>query len=135
MSRSAIYTANISSQNVLENGVINPGTIVRRFGPNIDLAGNAIQICGAGYYDVTAVVTMAPAAEGTITISLLKDNAEIQGATASATVTAANDLVTLPISVLVRENCGCCTGISNLTLVLQDGGAEVTNVAIVVEKV
>ena len=135
MSRSAIYTANISSQNILENGVINPGTIVRRFGPNLNLAGNAIQICGAGYYDITAMVTLAPTAEGEATIKVLKDNVEVQGGTATATVATAGDVITLPVSVLVRENCGCCEGLSNLTFVLQNSGAEVTNVAIIVEKI
>lgn len=135
MSRSAIYVANISSQNVLENGVINPGTIVRRFGPNLNLAGNAIQIAGAGYYDVNVTVTLNPTGAGTATINLLKDNVAVQGATASITVADDDNVVTLPLSALVRENCSCCEGLSNLTLVLEGIGAEVTNVAIVVEKI
>ena len=135
MSRSAIYVANISSQNVLENGVISPGTIVRRFGPNLNLSGNAIQIVGAGYYDINATITLDPTGAGTITIKVLKDNVEVQGATASATVADAEGVVTLPVSALVRENCSCCDGLSNLTFVLEGLGAEVTNVAIVVEKI
>lgn len=135
MSRSAIYVANISSQNVLENGVINPGTIVRRFGPNLNLAGNAIQVAGAGYYDINATITLDPSEAGTATIKILKDNIEIQGATASAAVASDTSIVTLPLSALIRENCSCCDGLSNLTFVLEGIGAEVTNVAIVIEKI
>ena len=135
MSRSAIYVANISSQNVLENGVINLGTVVRRFGPNLNLAGNAIQISGAGYYDINATITLDPTGAGTATIKMLKDNVEVQGAVSSATVEDTEGVVTLPLSALIRENCCCCEGLSNLTFVLEGIGAEVTNVAVVVEKI
>ena len=135
MSRSAIYIANISSQNVLENGVITLGTIIRRFGPNLNLAGNAIQVAGSGYYDLTATVTLEPAAAGTATIKILKDNVEVQGATASATVAETDTSITLPINCLIRENCPCCDTLSNITFVLEGVGAEITNVAIVVEKI
>ena len=49
-----------------------------------------------------------------------------------ATATAAGDIVTLPISALVRLNCDCDT--ANLTIVI--GGQVVTaqNLALVVEK-
>lgn len=60
------------------------------------------------------------------------DGAPVQGATAIATATAAGDIVTLPISALVRLNCDCDT--ANLTIVI--GGQVVTaqNLALVVEK-
>ena len=44
MSKSALYVANTSNQTVQVDGIITPGTIVRRFGPNLGLAGNAINI-------------------------------------------------------------------------------------------
>ena len=61
------------------------------------------------------------------------DGAPVQGATAIATSTAAGDIVTLPISALVRLNCDCDT--ANLTIVI--GGQVVTaqNLAFVVEKI
>ena len=60
------------------------------------------------------------------------DGAPVQGATAIATSTAAGDIVTLPISALVRLNCDCDT--ANLTIVI--GGQVVTaqNLAFVVKK-
>lgn len=61
------------------------------------------------------------------------DGAPVQGATAIATAGAVGDVVTLPISALVRLNCDCDT--ANLTIVI--GGQAVTaqNLAFVVEKI
>jgi hypothetical protein len=134
MSRSAIYVANTNAQTVPENGTINPGTIVRRFGCNLGLAGTGIQIQGAGYYDIDASITVTPSAAGILTIAVLKDNVEVPGGMASFTVEA-DSVYTLPISALVRENCACCEGLSNLTFVLQDVAAEVNNIAVIVEKI
>lgn len=134
MSKSAIYTANISAQNVPVNGVINPGTVIRRFGPNVALSGNAIQICGQGYYDIDVSVTVAPTAAGNVTITMYKDGVAVQGATATASTSTANNPINLSISSMIREFCECCTGTSNLTFVLTGTASAVSNVSIVVEK-
>lgn len=134
MSKSAIYTANQSAQNVAINGVINLGSIIRRFGPNLNLSGDAISLSGAGYYDIDASFTLAPTAAGNVTITVYKDNIAVPGATATETAAAANDIINLNISSLVREACQCCEGISNLTFVLTGTAASVTNSAVVVEK-
>ncbi len=134
MSRSAIYVANVAPQNVLEDGIINLGTVIRRFGCNLNLAGTGIQIQGPGYYDIDSSITVTPAAAGVLTIQVMKDNVPVQGATASFTVEA-DSVYTLPISALVRESCSCCEGLSNLTFVLQDVAAEVNNIAVIVEKI
>lgn len=134
MSKSIIYTANTSAQNVAINGVISPGSIIRRYGPNLNLSGQAIQICGAGYYDIDASITLAPTAAGNVTVTAFLDNVAIPGATATETATAANDIINLNLDGVVREACTCCEGISNLTFVLTGTAASVTNVAISVEK-
>lgn len=41
MSKSLLQTANVAEQIVADGGVVNPGVIVRRYGPNINLNGNA----------------------------------------------------------------------------------------------
>lgn len=135
MSKSAIYVANTSAQNVALNGTINPGSIIRRFGPNLGLSGNAIQIDGAGYYNIQASITAAPTAAGNVTITVFKDGVAVPGATATQSTTAANNPVNVSISSLVREFCPCCDGLSNLTFVLSGTAAAVSNVAIVVEKI
>ena len=135
MSKSAIYTVNTSVQSVADNGVIAPGTIIRRFGPNLTLSGNGIQICGAGYYDIDTSFTIAPTAEGEVTVTAYLDGVVIPGATATVTAAAAGDYVNLSISALVRESCGCCSGLKTLTFVLTGVAASVTNSSIIVEKI
>lgn len=134
MSKSALYVVNTSNQDVVVNGVITPGTIVRRFGPNISLAGNAIQIAGAGYYEINTSITLAPTAEGEATVTVYKDGVILQGATATETAAAAGDSINLSISAIVREFCTCCDGLSNLTFVLTGVDSTITNIAITVEK-
>lgn len=56
-----------------------------------------------------------------------------EGATASATATAIGDIVTLPISALVRLNCDCDT--ANLTIVISGQAVTAQNLAFVVEKI
>ena len=135
MSKSAIYTVNNSAQNVAVNGVIDLGSIIRRFGPNLTLSGNAIQVCGPGYYDIDASITLAPTAVGNVTITVFNDNIAIPGATATASVSTANNPVNISIASLFREPCACCESLSNLTFVLTGTAAAVTNVAVVVEKI
>lgn len=134
MSKSVLYTVNQSVQNVAVDGIINLGTINRRYGCNLDLGGNGILISGAGYYLVNASITVAPTAEGQVTITLQKDGSAVPGAVASATAAAAGDLVNLSISCIVRENCPCCDGLSNLTFVLSETASSVSNIAVDVIK-
>lgn len=134
MSKSLIYTVNTSTQSLAVNSIISPGTVIRRFGPNLALSGNAIQIAGAGYYDIDTSFTVAPTAAGEVTITAFLNNVAIPGATATVTATAADDSVVLPIVAVFREPCQCCEGLSNLTFVLTGTAANVTNSAIVVEK-
>ena len=134
MSKSIIYTANQSVQDVAIDGVFNLGTIIRRFGPNLNLAGNGIQICGGGYYDIDASFTLTPAAAGDLTVTAYLDNVAIPGATATGSAAAAGDYVNLSIDGVVREGCSCCEGLSSLTFVLTGTAASATNIAVKVEK-
>lgn len=134
MSKSALYTANTSNQTIQDNGIISPGTIIRRFGPNINLVGNAIQITGAGYYEFNSSITIAPTAEGEVTVAIYKDGVPIQGATATETAAAAGDNINLSISAIVREFCSCCDGLSNFTFVLTGVESTIINIAATVEK-
>ena len=71
MSRSALYTANTSTQLVAVDNEINLGSIIRRYGCNLDLSGSTIRVAGEGYYEFNVSVTAAPVATGEVTISLL----------------------------------------------------------------
>ena len=117
---------------VAVDGVIPLGSLIRRYGCDVVLNGNAVNITGAGYYDVDASVTVSPAAAGTVTVTLYKDGVAVPGATASETA-AANGTVDLNIPALVRHV--CCAAGSALTLVLTGVAATVDNVALRVQRI
>ena len=135
MSKSAIYTVNPATQEVAVDGVINLGSIIRRYGPNLNLNGVGILISGMGYYDLDASITLVPIAEGEVTVTAYKDGVAIPGAVATETAGAAGDYVNLSINSLIREACPCCDGLSSVTFVLSGGAASVTNMAVVIEKI
>ena len=135
MSKSAIYTVNSATQSVAVNGNISLGSIIRRFGPNLNLNGNAITVAGAGYYDLDVSATVAPTAAGNVTITALKDGVAIPGAIATGSTTTAGNPINLSISSLIREACPCCDSLSSITFVLTGSAASVTNMAVVVEKI
>lgn len=137
--KAALYAANTTAQDVAANGVINLGEIIRRFGnsqcccPIINLSGAQIVLNEAGYYDVDVSVTLAPEEAGTVTVALYQDGGAVPGAEGSVTVTVAGRSVNIAFPALVRRLCGTCC--SNLTLVLSGVAADVTNVAVTVERV
>ena len=130
--KSALYAAMQTPTAVAVDGVIPLGSLIRRYGYDVALNGNAVNITGAGYYDVDASVTVSPAAAGTVTITLYKDGVAVPGATASETA-AANGTVDLSIPALVRQV--CCAAGSALTLVLTGAAATVNNVALRVQRI
>lgn len=133
MGRSLIQTANTSTQNLTEGSNINPGTTIRRYGCNCRLNGNAIEVDGAGYYTVDAVVTAEATAAGDISVGVFVNDVAIAGGTSTVTATAIGDNVTIPVLTTVRQGCQC-EGASNLTLRLLDNDADVTNVSLRVDK-
>lgn len=135
--KSALYAAMQTPSAVAVGGVIPLGSLIRRYGCDVSLNGNAVNITGgnqsAGYYDVDASLTVAPAAVGTVTVTLYKDGVAVPGATASATAAAADDALDLNITALVRQV--CCAAGSALTLVLTGAAASVDNVALRVQRI
>lgn len=131
--KSALYTANTTSQTVAVGSTIALGTIIRRFGCGANLSGNAVSLTSQGYYDVDVSVTVVPTAADTVTVTLLQDGVAIPGATASATVAAAATSVNLNISAIARL-AGCNCSVSNLTLLLTGATSIVTNAAVTVKK-
>ena len=133
MSKSLIQTANPSSQTVAVNGIINPGSVIRRFGCNCRLSGNGIEVEGEGYYKIDASITLAPTAAGNATVVMYKDGSPVTGARATESVTTAGNSVSLPIIATIRKGCNC-DGASNITFVLTEGASTVTNIAVRIEK-
>lgn len=131
MSKSAIYTTNVSNPTVAAGGIVPVGSTTRRYGCNIRQDGNAITLCGQGYYLVNVSATVAPTAAGTVSLTAQKDGVAIIGATAAQTV-AANGVANLTIAAIIRNACGCDGSLLSLAL---DGVASVVNnLAVTVEK-
>ena len=128
MSKSLIQTVNQSSQNVEANGIINLGTVLRRFGCNCRLSGNSIIAMGDGYYKIDANISVTPTEAGAVTVAIYNDGQPITGAIAYGS----GSVVTLPIETTIRQRC-CDTGAS-LTVVLLEGAGVVNNIGIRVEK-
>lgn len=131
MSKSAIYTTNVSNPTVAVGGIVPVGLTTRRFGCNVRQDGNAITLCGQGYYLVNVSATVAPTAAGTVSLTAQKDGVAIIGATATQTV-AANGVANLNITTIVRNACGCDGSL--LSLVLDGVASVVNNLAVTVEK-
>lgn len=128
----ALYAVMQTPTAVAVDGVIPLGSLIRRYGCDVTLNGNAVNITGAGYYDVDASVTVALAAAGTVTATLFKDGVAVPGATASASG-AAGAPVVLAFPALVRQ--ACCASGTALTLVLTGAAATVNNVAMRVQRI
>ena len=132
MGKSLIQTANPSTQAVAVNNIISLGSVQRRYGCNLRLSGNAIEMGGEGYFAVDVVATLAPNAIGSATIALYVDGAPVPGATATGSVAAIGDSVTLPIATTLRRM--CCEDVDNITVVLTAGASSVTNISVRIEK-
>lgn len=134
--KSALYAAMQTPTAVAVGGVIPLGGLIRRYGCDIALNGNAVNIYGgrenAGYYDVDASITATLTAAGAVTVTLYKDGVAVPGATATATG-AASGTVNLDLTALVRQP--CCADGAALTLVLTGVEATVDNVALRVQRI
>ena len=133
MGKSLIQTTNQNPTAIAENGILSLGSVLRRYGCNCRLSGNAVEVKGEGYYKVDAVVTIEPTDIGDVTVALYDNGVQVQGAIAYGTAGAASDPVTLPIVTTIRQGC-CCDSADSLTLVLLEGAGTVTNVSLRVEK-
>ena len=132
MSKSAIYTTNTTAPTIAVDGIIPVGTTTRRYGCNIRQDGNAITLCGQGYYLVNVSATVTPTAAGTVSVTAQKDGVDIVGATGSETVSAVSNAANISITAIVRNACGCDSSI--LSFILGGVASVVDNFAVTVEK-
>ena len=128
--RSLIQVVNPYTQAVAVDGGINLGSVIRRFGCNLRLSGNAIEASGEGYYTIDGAVTVEPTGAGPVSVGVFANGVQLAGAISSGTGAAASP-ITLPIVGTIR-NVGCSD--TNLSLVLLNGAGNVTNVSLRVEK-
>lgn len=139
---SAIYTANTSANTITlteaqPSTTIPLGTVIRRFGQNIQLSGNGILLDGVGYYDLSASVTMTPAAAGEFTVSLFRDGVAVPGATQTVTAAA---LATIAFNIPALVRLQCCDSSASLSLAVTTSATlpatvTINNAGVVVEKI
>lgn len=132
MSKSAICTANTSQTALLADSIIPFGSVIHRFGPNIMLNGQAITLCGTGYYKFDCSVTLEPAAIGNVTAQLYLNGEPVQGATATGYASAAGNPVNLSFPTMVRLS-RCCEDTASL-YVKTDVAATLVNYTATAEK-
>lgn len=133
MGRALLQTVNQSPQTVAVNGIISPGSVLRRYGRNCRLNGNAQEISGEGYYKITGAVSIAPTVAGSVTVALYENGAQIPGAIAYGAVSTAGNSVTLPLVTTLRQGCRCDSA-DSITCVLLEGPGTVRNYSLRIEK-
>ena len=106
------------------------GSALRRVGHAFAVNNGGIEARQCGYASLSASVTLAPTAVGTVTLTLLRNGTAVPGAVATAQATAAGEVITLPITAVVRGRSCTCDDAALLTLALSGGEAAVTNVAV-----
>lgn len=131
MSKSALYLANTLPQSVAIDGIINFGTIIRRYGSNLTAIGGNAVLKGAGYYKIDANVTFSDTASGEAAIALFADGVPIPGATASITTGTASAVHSFTIPAVARVT--CCKPVV-ITAAVSGVAIDVENAAMVVEK-
>lgn len=134
MSKSLIQTANSSQQTVALNSVIDLGSVLRRFGCNLRMNGDTIEVIGDGYYIVEVCVTATPTAIGNVTIQLLQNDIVVPGTTATGSVATVGNSTSLPIVSTIRVGCNC-EGATSLKVVLTEGAGVINNISVRVIKV
>lgn len=134
MSKSLIQTANSSQQTVALNSVISLGSVLRRFGCNLRLNGNAIEVIGDGYYIVEVCLTATPTIAGNVTVQLLQNDAVVPGTTTTSSVTTTGNSTSLPIVTTIRVGCNC-VGATSLKVLLTAGAGVINNISMRVIKV
>lgn len=134
MSKSLIQTANSSQQTVALNSVIDLGSVLRRFGCNLRMNGDTIEVIGDGYYIVEVCVTATPTAIGNVTIQLLQNDIVVPGTTTTGSVATVGNSTSLPIVSTIRVGCNC-EGATSLKVVLTEGAGVINNISVRVIKV
>lgn len=140
-------TKNFTSQDVIENGILNLGAVYRRFCKRIngvrtfDFDGNNIVLQQSGMYHITVVATASGSAAGDITLALYENGIAIPGVVATETITTPDTefrTLTLDYYVLVDDTCvlgNVATVQKAITLVNTGIEATYTNVVVSVDKV
>ncbi len=125
-----IIETQLSVSTALTAGTLIPvGSVIHKQGCAMMANGSTIIIRGAGYYKITANVTVEPSAVAEMTITLNENGTPI--AISSATPAVASDAVNITLIGMVFNACGC----ANDAITIEIGSAgTVTNANVIVER-
>lgn len=143
-----VGTRNVGTQTVLTDGIINVGTVYRRYCkptcnglPTFVNNGNSLTLNGQGIYHVTAKFVGAGTETGALTVQAVENGAEILGEFASEAITVADTQlrsVYLDFYVLVDKTCvlnNRTTLAKTISFSNAGVGATFTSVTVNVDKV
>lgn len=128
--KSALYAANTQSQTLVTGGTVNFGSIVRKYGCNLEMSGGNPVVAGYGYYGIDVNISFTAGDAGDVIIALYKDGTPITGAK-STTAVAASSAYSVSIPAIIREACNCE---STVTVTVSGVPVVVDNAAVVIEK-
>lgn len=131
MSKALVYGVNTNSQTVIVGDRVDFGSVVRRYGSNLNMSGGEVLVTGEGYFDIDASVTVVTGGAGILTVTLLKDGSVIPGASASMTVADAQTVTLVVPPCAIRQKC-CCE--STISAVITGVIGTITNATILVTK-
>lgn len=142
-----IGTRNFTSQTVIADGIINLGSVYRKFCrringiPTFAFNGNNINLQQSGMYHITATATFSASEAGDVVVSLYENGTAVPGITATETITTADTefrTITLDYFALVDSACvlGCTATVAKAISLVNTGvDATFTNVVVNIEKV
>lgn len=136
-------TKNIGTQTVLTDGIINIGSIYRRYCkknacgvPAFSRTANDISLQQSGIYHITATLVGSGDAAGVVTVQLAQNGELIDGAFSSQTITTADtELRTFVIDYYVLVDKDCILGSESTiaqTISLVNTGVDATFTSVIV---
>ena len=125
-----LNTQLISATTLAAGTNIPVGNVVHKSSCNLNASGNTWRIDGAGYYRITASVTVEPAAVAAMPVTLNDNGVTI--AQASATPAVADDSVNVSLVAVIYNKCNCQEDAITLTL---GAAGTVTESDVVIERI
>lgn len=96
-----IQVVNTTSATLAAGATIPPGSVRTRTNNRVNLNGNALEIVKPGTYKVDGSFVISAAA-GTNQVQLYANGTAVPGAVAQVTTTAADNVITLPVSAVIQ---------------------------------
>lgn len=136
-------TKNIGTQTVLADGIVNIGSVYRKFCkknrcgvPAFSRTAQDVSLQHQGIYHVTATFVVSAPAAGTVTVQLLENGVVVDGAFASETITTADtELRTMVIDYYILVDADCVLGNESTlakTISFQNTGDDATYTSVIV---